>query len=235
MWMALLIGWLGVWSAALADEKYPDGMTIVETPMSGEMQVVTGSKVELDVAREPASTFKVVIAWAALDRGLVQDVETPLKGADGLGLRQSLQKSINPPFALLAEKMGGEILGEYAERSGLIEGKILKSWMRAGGQEAVHGGELKTTLRREHSMAVGWMRGTAPWNGAAGKKLQDALVWKGERVMVWAKTGSFGGCLWMTGYGEDKAVTVFMLGEVGRRPEVVKAFFSRWGVEPTSR
>jgi beta-lactamase class D len=210
-------------------------MTILETPMSGEMQVVTGSKVDVDVAREPASTFKVVIAWAALDRGLVQDVEAPLKGAEGLGLRQSLQKSINPPFALLAEKMGGEVLGEYAERSGLIEGKILKSWMKAGGQEAVHAADLKTTLRREHSMAVGWMRGTEPWNGAAGKKLQDALVWKGEKVLLRAKTGSYGGCLWMTGYGKDKAVTVFMLGEVGRRLEVVKAFFSRWGVEPTSR
>ena len=232
--MALLIGWLGGCSIALADEKYPDGMTILETPKSGEMQVVTGSKVEMDVAREPASTFKVVIAWAALDQGLVQDVETPLKGAEGLGLRQSLQKSINPPFALLAEKMGGDVLGEYAERSGLIEGKILKSWMKAGGQEAVHGGELKTTLRREHSMAVAWMRGTAPWDGQAGKKLQDALVWKGEKVLLRAKTGSYGGCLWMTGYGEDKAVTVFMLGEVGRRPVVVKAFFSRWGVEPTS-
>jgi len=235
MWMALLFGWLGFWPAALAAEKYPDGMTIVETPMSGEMQVVTGSKVDMDVAREPASTFKVVIAWAALDRGLIQDVETPLKGADGLGLRQSLEKSINPPFALLAEKMGEEVLGEYAQRSGLIEGKILKSWMRAGGQEAAHGGDLKTTLRREHSMAVGWMRRTAPWNGAAGKELQDALVWKGEKVLLRAKTGSYGGCLWMTGYGEDKAVTVFMLGEVGRRPEVVKAFFSRWGVEPASR
>ena len=234
MWMALLIGWLGGCSIALADEKYPDGMTILETPKSGEMQVVTGSKVEMDVARQPASTFKVVIAWAALDRGLVQDVETPLKGAEGLGLRQSLQKSINPPFAILAEKMGGDVLGEYAERSGLIEGKILKSWMKAGGQEAVHGGDLKTTLRREHSMAVAWMRGTEPWNGEVGKKLQEALVWKGEKVEVWAKTGSFGGCLWMTGYGRDKAVTVFMLGEIGRRPEVVKAFFSRWGVEPAS-
>ena len=234
MWIALLIGWLGGCSIALADEKYPDGMTILETPKSGEMQVVTGSKVEMDVAREPASTFKVVIAWAALDRGLVQDVKTPLKGTDGLGLRQSLQKSINPPFSILAEKMGGEILGEYAARSGLIEGKILKSWMKAGGQEAVHGADLKTTLRREHSMAVAWMRGTEPWNGEVGRKLQEALVWKGEKVEVWAKTGSFGGCLWMTGYGRDKAVTVFMLGEVGRRPEVVKAFFSRWGVEPAS-
>ena len=231
---ALLVGLMGIWAVALAEEKYPDGMTILETPKSGEMQVVTGSKVEMDVAREPASTFKVVIAWAALDRGLVQDVETPLKGTDGLGLRQSLQKSINPPFSILAEKMGGEILGEYAARSGLIEGKILKSWMKAGGQEAVHGADLKTTLRREHSMAVAWMRGTEPWNGEVGRKLQEALVWKGEKVEVWAKTGSFGGCLWMTGYGRDKAVTVFMLGEVGRRPEVVKAFFSRWGVEPAS-
>ena len=234
MWIALLIGWLGGCSIALADEKYPDGMTILETPKSGEMQVVTGSKVEMDVGREPASTFKVVIAWAALDQGLVQDVETPLKRADGLGLRQSLQKSINPPFSILAEKMGGEILGEYAARSGLIEGKIPKDWMKGGGQEAMHAGELKTTLRREHEMAVGWMRGTAPWNGAAGKKLQDALVWKGEKLILRAKTGSYGGCLWMTGYGEDKAVTVFMLGPVSRRPEILQAFFSRWGVEPSS-
>jgi len=232
--MALLIGWLGVCYAALAEEKYPDGMTILETSKTGEMKLVSGSKAEMDVAREPASTFKVVIAWAALDRGLVQDVEKPLEGAEGLGLRQSLQKSINPPFAILAEKLGGEVLGEYAERSGLIEGKIPKGWMKTGGQEAAHAANLKTTLRREHLMAVGWMRGQAPWNSEAGKKLQEALIWRGEKIVVRAKTGSYGGCLWMTGYGEDKAVTVFMLEEVGRRPEVVKAFFSRWGVEPAS-
>ena len=231
---ALIIGLMGVWSVALAEEKYPDGMTILETPKSGETQVVTGGKAEMDVPREPASTFKVVIAWAALDRELVQDVETPLEGAGGLGLRQSLQKSINPPFAILAEKLGGEVLGEYAERSGLIEGKIPKEWMKAGGQEAAHAADLKTTLRREHSMAVAWMRGTAPWDGQAGKKLQDALVWQGEKVLLRAKTGSYGGCLWMTGYGPDKAVTVFMEGPVSRRPEILKAFFGRWGVEPTS-
>jgi beta-lactamase class D len=234
MRMALLIGWLGIFSAALADEKYPDEMTILETPRSGQMQVVAGRRVEMDVAREPASTFKVVIAWAALDRGLIRDVETPLEGAEGLGLRQSLQKSINPPFAILAEKLGGEVLGEYAERSGLIEGEIPKGWMKVGGQEAAHAADLKTTLRREHSMAVAWMRGTAPWDGEVGKKLQDALVWKGEKVLLRAKTGSYVGCLWMTGYGPDKAVTVFMEGPVSRRPEILKAFFGRWGVEPTS-
>ena len=232
--MALLIGWLGVCYAALAEEKYPDGMTILETSKTGEMKLVAGSKAEMDVAREPASTFKVVIAWAALDRGLIADVEKPLEGAEGLGLRQSLQKSINPPFAILAEKLGGEVLGEYAKRSGLIEGSIPKEWMRGGGKEAVHGGDLKTTLRREHQMAVGWMRGTAPWDGEAGKKLQDALVWKGEKVLLRAKTGSYEGCLWITGYGADKAVTVFMEGPVSRRPEILKAFFGRWGVEPAT-
>jgi len=70
--MALLIGWLGVCYAALAEEKYPDGMTILETSKTGEMKLVSGSKAEMDVAREPASTFKVVIAWAALDRGLIR-------------------------------------------------------------------------------------------------------------------------------------------------------------------
>ncbi len=231
---ALLIGLMGVWWVALAEEKYSDGMTILETPRSGEVQVVTGNKAEMDVAREPASTFKVVIAWAALDRGLIRDVETPLEGAEGLGLRQSLQKSINPPFAILAEKLGEEVLGEYAERSGLIEGKIPKGWMKAGGQEAAHAADLKTSLRREHSMAVAWMRGTAPWDGEAGKKLQDALVWKGEKVLLRGKTGSYGGCLWITGYGADKAVTVFMEGPVSRRPEILKAFFGRWGVEPAT-
>ena len=229
---ALIIGLMGVWSVALADEKYPDGMTILETPKSGEMQVVTGSQAEMDVPRDPASTFKVVIAWAALDRGLVQDVETPLEGAEGLGLRLSLQKSINPPFAILAEKLGGDVLGEYAERSGLIEGKIPKGWMKAGGREAAHAADMKTTLRREHLMAVAWMRGTAPWEGQAGKKLQDALIWKGEKVLLRAKTGSYGGCLWITGYGPEKAVTVFMEGPVSRRPEILKAFFGRWSVEP---
>jgi len=117
----------------------------------------------------------------------------------------------------------------------LIEGSIPKEWMRGGGKEAVHGADLKTTLRREHQMAVGWMRAEKPWDREAGKKLQDALVWKGERIVVRAKSGSYGGCLWMTGYGEEKAVTVFLEGAVSRRPEVLKAFFGRWELESVGR
>ena len=215
-------------------EKYPEGMIVLETPMSGVMHVVCGSESELDLPRVPASTFKVVIAWASLDLGLIQDVEKPLEAAEGLGLRESLQKSINPPFAFLAEKIGVDRLAEYASRSGLIDGKIPQDWMKGGGQEAAHAADLKTTIRREHEMAVDWMRGEAPWDNKAARKLQQALVWKGEKVLLRAKTGSYGGCLWMTGYGEDKAVTVFMAGPATRRPEIIKAFYSRWGVEPVN-
>ena len=229
---AWLIGLLAMCAAVWGEEKYPDGMIILETPKSGEMHVVTGSESALDSPRVPASTFKIVIAWASLDLGLVQDVEKPLEGAEGLGLRESLQKSINPPFAVLAEKIGADRLAEYAVRSGLIEGKIPQDWMKGGGQEAAHAADLKTTIRREHQMAVSWMRGMAPWEGKAGKSLQEALVWRGQKVLLRAKTGSYGGCLWMTGYGEEKAVTVFMVGPVTRRPEIIQAFYSRWGVEP---
>mgnify|MGYP003337940181 FL=1 len=218
-----------VWGA----ENYPPEMIILETPMSGLMQVVQGSEKEFDVLREPASTFKVVIAWAALDLGLVDDIEKPLEAGEGLGLREALQKSVNPPFAALAEKIGADRLAGYASRSHLIEGEIPKDWMKSGGQEAAHAADLQTTIRREHEMAVAWMRGDAPWDNKAGRKLQEALVWKGQKVLLRAKTGSFGGCLWMTGYGADKAVTVFMPGPATRRPEMIHAFYSRWGVEPT--
>ncbi len=228
----VLLGLVVGLSRLLPAAEYPPEMVILETGKSGETQVVTGDRSEMDQPHGTASTFKVVVAWAALDRGLVKDVEASLEGAEGGGLRDALQKSMNPPFAILAEKLGGEILAGYAESSGLIEGKIPKNWMKDGGQEAAHGAELKTTLRREHAMAVAWMREEAPWNGEAGKKLQEALVWKGEKVDVRAKTGSYGGSLWMTGCTSNKAVTVFMAGPVERRPEMIRAFLSRWGVEP---
>ena len=99
--------------------------------------MLAGKEQDLDVVREPASTFKTVIAWAALDRGLVKDVEAPLAGADGDNLRLALQKSLNPPFDLLAVELGGEVLGEYARRSGLIQGEVPARWMEGKEKEAL--------------------------------------------------------------------------------------------------
>ena len=73
--------------------------------------LLVGKETDLDVLREPASTFKAVIAWAALDRGLVMDVEAPLPGAEGENLRMALQKSLNPPFDLLGCIVTGKQIG----------------------------------------------------------------------------------------------------------------------------
>ena len=110
MWMALLIGWLGVWSAALADEKYPDGMTIVETPMSGDMQVVTGSKMEMDVAREPASTFKAGIGPRCGDT---------VEGGRGIGVKAVTPEIDQPALCSFGGKNGRRCFGGIcgAERS----------------------------------------------------------------------------------------------------------------------
>ena len=141
--------------------QFPHDAVILETSEAGETLLLVGKETDLDVLREPASTFKAVIAWAALDRGLVMDVEAPLPGAEGQNLRMALQKSLNPPFDLLAVELGGEVLGEYAKRSGLIQGAVPSRWMVGKEKEARHGADLMTTIRREHQVAVAWMKGEA--------------------------------------------------------------------------
>lgn len=222
----LCMGWavLSVWA------DFPPDAVILETSEAGETLLLSGQESALDVLREPASTFKTVIAWAALDRGLVQDPESPLPGAEGDNLRLALQKSLNPPFDLLAVELGGEVLGKYAERSGLIQGKISDRWMEGKEREARHGADLMTTIRREHQVAVAWMLGKPPWDGMAGRKLQEALLWKAAEKPIWAKTGTYGGSVWVTGYGPGKAVTVWLPGGIPRRPEALKIFFGRWSI-----
>ena len=216
--------------AVSAWAEFPTGGVILETSETGETLLLAGQEAELDVLREPASTFKAVIAWAALDRGLVKDVESPLPGAEGDNLRLALQKSLNPPFDLLAVELGGDVLGEYAKRSGLIQGTIPARWMVGKEKEARHGADLMTTIRREHQVAVAWMKGEAPWNSEAGRRLQDALLWKAAEKPIRAKTGTYGGSVWVTGYGPGKAVTVWLPGGIPRRPEALKIFFGRWDI-----
>lgn len=216
--------------AVSARAEFPADGVILETSETGETLLLAGQEAELDVLREPASTFKAVIAWAALDRGLVKDVESPLPGAEGDNLRLALQKSLNPPFDLLAVELGGDVLGEYAKRSGLIQGTIPARWMVGKEKEARHGADLMTTIRREHQVAVAWMKGEAPWNSEAGRRLQDALLWKAAEKPIRAKTGTYGGSVWVTGYGPGKAVTVWLPGGIPRRPEALKIFFGRWDI-----
>ena len=216
--------------AVSARAEFPADGVILETSETGETLLLAGQEAELDVLREPASTFKAVIAWAALDRGLVKDVESPLPGAEGDNLRLALQKSLNPPFDLLAVELGGDVLGEYAKRSGLIQGTIPARWMVGKEKEARHGADLMTTIRREHQVAVAWMKGEAPWNSEAGRRLQDGLLWKAAEKPIRAKTGTYGGSVWVTGYGPGKAVTVWLPGGIPRRPEALKIFFGRWDI-----
>lgn len=216
--------------AAPVRAEFPADAVILETSEAGETLLLAGKETDLDVLREPASTFKTVIAWAALDRGLVKDVESPLRGAEGDNLRLALQKSLNAPFDLLAVELGGEVLGDYAKRSGLIQGAIPARWMEGREKEARHGADLMTTIRREHQVAVAWKKAEAPWNGESGRKLQEALLWKAAEKPIRAKTGTYGGSVWVTGYGPDKAVTVWLPGGVPRRPEALKIFFGRWDI-----
>ena len=139
MWIALLIGWLGGCSIALADEKYPDGMTILETPKSGEMQVVTGSKVEMDVAREPASTFKVGGAGSGVGPRCGDTVE----GDRRFGVEAVVAKIDQPALFYFSGKNGRRDFGgvrgtEWSDRGKdpeeLDEGRRPRGGPRGGSE-----------------------------------------------------------------------------------------------------
>ena len=57
----LVTGW--VVFSAWAD--FPPDAVILETSEAGETLLLSGQESALDVLREPASTFKTVIAWTA--------------------------------------------------------------------------------------------------------------------------------------------------------------------------
>ena len=104
--MALLIGWLGVCYAALAEEKYPDGMTILETSKTGEMKLVAGSKAEMDVAREPASTFKVVIALGGVGSGISPRCGKAVGGGGRVGVEAGAPEIDQSALCYFSGKVG---------------------------------------------------------------------------------------------------------------------------------
>ena len=60
--------------------QFPEDAVILETSEKGETLLLAGKERELDVPREPASTFKTVIAWAAAQAITVLKVEAGSRG-----------------------------------------------------------------------------------------------------------------------------------------------------------
>lgn len=218
---------------------------VLETVGHGPTRVVAGDPKLADKAFSPASTFKVVIAWAALEEG-VAEPSTTFKVADkhvpgaprAVTLAEAMFFSSNDAFVELASRLPKGSLGKYVEQSGFTDGPPPKDWLKDDPSSVRRGGALLVTPRQQHAFILRVMRGKVGSSKMKAEQLLECLAWpvKGSKVRLYGKTGTLTGVTWFNGFGieewNDRAVTVLCIGPEANRADTVAAFYGRFGVSP---
>jgi beta-lactamase class D len=218
---------------------------VLETEQGGKTEVVGGEASVAGKAVTPASTFKIVIAWAGMEEGMI-DPSTRRRCSDAyipgtpreLTLAEAMFYSSNQYFAWVAKKMGEKRLRQYAGKSGFFPKPIPDNWLDEGIATAAHGGNLTVDARQQHGFIQRVMNGRLASSPEIQKKLLECMVWPSSdpKIALYGKTGSWTGVAWFNGFGcQDgkwKAVTVLLVGKDAQREEAIRRFYDRWSLKP---
>jgi hypothetical protein len=220
------------WSAILSAFLIAGGLTaradvVLTSIIPGEeMPVVEGNRQEADKAFTTASTFKMIVALAALEEGILaagtklacNDAHLPRRPMT-LELREAMFFSSNDYFAHLARKLGNEQIQQMARACAFGNDapppKNIDDW--------AHGGNVRITPRQQHAFMRRLAAARLPADSRNQWGLQNALAWprsaplaamaikSGDLPAAFAteenpspeffgKTGSWDGIRWFTGY-----------------------------------
>lgn len=218
---------------------------VLETVGDEPTRVVVGDARLADLATPPASTFKMVIAWAALEEGVVEP-STTFKVADkhvpgaprAVTLAEAMFFSSNDAFVELASRLPKGCLEKYVERSRFADGPLPKDWLKDGPSSVRRGGTLVVTPRQEHAFILRVMRGELASSAKVQSQLLECLTWpaEGSKARLYGKTGTLTGVTWFNGFGVEgkvcRAVTVRCTGTEANRADTVAAFYARFGITP---
>ncbi len=220
-----------------------DDFVILESSDAEPAKVVAGNPALADRPFCPASTFKIVLAWVALERGVVAsttrlDCRDPHLGPGtfALDLHQALLYSSNAFFRAAAPKAGRPAIEEFLRRSGYASPDALAGWLGKDWAPVVKGGKLRLTPRQQQAFLERLAAGRLPDPAGVRNTLIEALRWPSPdpAVELFGKTGTHDGAVWFAGFGRTgpsrRIVTVFCRGTVARRPAVIAAFYNRFGL-----
>lgn len=109
-------------SAAVEALGNLNGAVVVVDPNTGRILSIVNQKLALSGAFTPCSTFKPVVAIAALKEGLVTpEKRIPVGRKTRMSLSEAMAKSNNPYFSWLGRQLGFDKVSEYAREFGLGE------------------------------------------------------------------------------------------------------------------
>ena len=208
---------LAIWLLSFFD-LWSQSFVVMQTEGEGKTSV-SGDRVLLTGSYPPASTFKILIAWAALKSGGATPETLHFcadRGGKEVGMAEAMYFSSNDYFRWLGLSLGREKLAAVVRESG-FGGKNLKpeTWSLEGGEGLERGGNLKVSVEEMHSLTLRLMRQKP---GKLSDDLRSVLKrpWKDPESRVFGKSGAWGGAVWMTGFfesnhvGKNRAVTVFV-------------------------
>ncbi len=245
----LIFAWLAcafsmVHPALGASRARPDWV-VLETSLPEGTTIATGDVDLLKNRYSPASTFKIIIAWAGIEIGLLGPKTEFLchdrhifPGGGKLGLHEAMFRSSNDYFVQAARRIGVATISRFLERSGLASDGAALMGFETGSFEIVKGGRLKVTPARLHAFMVGIASERLTMPRETRTNLLESLAWPSSvpSVRLFGKTGSLRGSVWFTGFGAGpdgkKVVTVFIRGGITRREEAVSRFLQRFGQVP---
>lgn len=234
---------MAVFTVCLVLPSFSAEFIILETSSASPNLVIEGNRELIEKKFSPASTFKIILAWAGLSEKIIdtatvircKDKQLP-KGLSDLDLHQALIFSSNDYFVEIGKKLGLEKVSEYARNSGLVEVFPPGDYFPQGIKSVAHGGILKVTPREQHQFINKIMRGQLKAFPQIYRDLLDSMSWPSPdpKVKLFGKTGSGWGVVWFNGFGgipgSEKAVTILMKGPVSLRDQVIAKFYSRFGL-----
>lgn len=215
---------------------------VLQTGTDGKTWV-EGDAALADQPYTPASTFKVLIAWAGLEEGkanpstLHRVADKHVPGAPReLSMTEAMFYSSNDYFIWLAGQVGRDRLDAYLLRSGWVRGAFPKDWLGKEWDRVERGGNLTITPRQNHD----FMRGVASGHFASSSRVQADLLaamrWPSDRedLRLYGKSGTAGGAVWFNGFADTakgrQVVTVFMPGGLELRVQVIGKFYECFGL-----
>lgn len=231
---------------------------VLEAQGAKPFRVIEGDATLLDSEQSAASTFKIWLAAIALEKGIL-DRTTRYNCRDShlfggrlrrLGLHEALILSSNAYFRETARRLGLKQLNDELNRLNLTKNPQAGSVRSVNA--AIHGDRFRITPRQQFEAIQRLALADLSLSRETWQTLRGALEWPvpdGAHWKVFGKTGCYGGAVWCIGWGESrphqlldgatglppgaepKIVTVFASGGLERRPEVMRCFFRRFGIE----
>lgn len=208
---------------------------------------ITGNTDLAEARLSPASTFKVPLAIAALQSGVIQPssafmIQDPYitEKPRYANLREAMYRSSNDYFIKVYRLLGRDEVVRYLNESGPGY-ENLSSLPAVAGPPAAHGGGIKITPVNQHR----WMQRLASGSMTGSEKLQEQVLeilsWPAPpKCKLYGKTGSWDQTLWFSGFGRCSKKGPYRVVTIVRRQyytkerrmAVIAEFYKSFGLNP---